>query len=104
MNDKPLVDRYGGFFRSREKLNLSEAKVPPRLRPFLMWAAYWGVSDDIDREMLREEAPAEAIEELRALISTIDVDLNDWLAGPAADQSSPSAEYVAFSAMRMASF
>jgi hypothetical protein len=43
MNDTPLVDRYGRFFRSREKLNLSEAKVPPRLRPFLMWVANQGL-------------------------------------------------------------
>ena len=102
--DLPLVERYGGFFRTREKLKLSEGKVPPKLRPYMMWAAYWGVSDDIDREKLRDEAPADAIDELREVIATIDQDLNEWLAGPAADESSPSEEYIAFSAMRMASF
>ena len=103
MNDVPLQDRYGGFFRTRGKLELSVERVPSNLLPFVEWAAYWGVSDDIDREKLRDEAPAEAIDDLREVIAKIDDDLNAWLAGPAAEEPYPTQEYIAFSAMRMVS-
>jgi uncharacterized protein YegJ (DUF2314 family) len=102
--DTKLADRYGGFFRDKPKLQLSPAKVPPSLRPYIDWAAYWGVSDDYDREDLRKHAPREALEELQKLVDQIDDDLNEWLAGPAAAEDPPTEEYVAFSAMRMVAY
>jgi hypothetical protein len=36
------------------------------------------------------------------VVSDIDDQLDDWLAGDEAKSDSPSAEYIAFSAMRMA--
>ena len=102
MNVSRLEDRYGGFFRGRPKLQLSPGKVPLDLRPYIDWAAYWGVSDDIDREVLLKDAPEEALKDLRNVVDQIHDDLNEWLAGPAANAEPPSAEYIAFSAMRLA--
>lgn len=54
---------------------------------------------------MREDRIAKAApEELAALtaINRYEDELDDWLAGPEADSPAPSAEYIAFSAMRMA--
>lgn len=66
MQNTSLKERYDGFFRYRSKLSLREENVPLRLRPYIEWASYWGISDDIDRELLLEDAPKQAINDLRA--------------------------------------
>jgi len=50
------------------------------------------------------EAPDEVKKNLKATIMEFDHSLDDWLAGPEADSPTPSKEYIAFSAMRMAAY
>jgi hypothetical protein len=93
---------YPKFLSSAHVQSLDPDRVPEVLREYIPFAAVWGIADDLERESLVERAPDEAKDDLAALIERIDDDLDQWLAGPEADSPNPSAEYVAFSAMRMA--
>jgi hypothetical protein len=97
-----LQRRYGHFFKCRT-VPLDEKKVPPALRSLIPYAEIWGVGDDIDRCLLVERAPPPAKADLLALIGEFNPQFDEWLAGPEADSPfNLSAEYVAFSNMRMA--
>lgn len=96
-----LKRRYGEFFRPRT-VPLDEKKVPPALRSLIPYAEVWGVKDDVDRCLLAEGAPPVAKADLLALIGEFNPQFDAWLAGPEADSRPLSAEYVAFSNMRMA--
>ena len=93
---------YPEFLSSVHLQPLDPDHVPEVLREYIPFAAVGGIADDLERESLVERAPDEAKEDLVALIERIDDELDRWLAGPEADNPTPSAEYVAFSAMRMA--
>jgi len=99
-----LKEKYDDFFLSREVSQLSEENVPVLLRPYIPYAAFWGIADDIDRESLVQRAPKEVLDDLRATITVIDPLLNEWLGGEEADKDPPSEEYIAFSAMRLAAW
>ncbi|HYV44808.1 MAG TPA: hypothetical protein VFA20_08105 [Myxococcaceae bacterium] len=96
-----LERRYGEFFE-RRTVPLDAKKVPPAFRSLILYAEIWGVKDDIDRGLLVEGAPPAAKADLLALGGEFDAPLDAWLAGPEAESSPLSAEYVAFSNMRMA--
>lgn len=96
-----LQKRYGGFFECRT-VPLDEKKVPSAFRPLIPYAEIWGVSDDGYRGELVEGAPPTAKADLLALGSEYDRQFDPWLAGPEADSRPLSAEYLAFSNMRMA--
>lgn len=96
-----LQRRYGNFYSRRTALD--PARVPAPLRPLVPYAEVWGVTDDVEREELVEASPPVARQDLLELIATYDPQFDAWLAGPEAD-SPPSPEYLAFSAMRMASY
>jgi hypothetical protein len=93
---------YGTFFERGAKIPLDKTKVPADVWPLLPYAEFWGVTDDWTRETLVSAASAEVRENLKAAIVAFDDALDQWLAGPEAQGSAPSAEYIAFSAMRMA--
>lgn len=97
-----MRDSYGAFVDSVTLVELDPNKVPGNLVPYLPYAALWGVTDDLEREQRVENAPAEAKQDLVKTVQLIDDLLDDWLAGDEANANTPSAEYVAFSAMRMA--
>ena len=99
---RQMVARYPEFVESCQPRHLDASQVPPGVREYIPYAELWGVVDDLERELRVERAPAAALEDLADLIARIDDDLDDWLAGPEADNPAPSSEYVAFSAMRMA--
>lgn len=92
---------YGEFFQLRT-VPLDEKKVPPALRSLIPYAEIWGVKDDVERCLLVERAPTAAKADLLALIGEFNPQFDKWLAGPEADSLPLSAEYVAFSNMRMA--
>lgn len=97
-----LQKRYGGFFE-RRTVPLDEKKVPLAFRPLIPYAEIWGVSDDGFRDELVEGAPPVAKADLLALGRKYDNQFDPWLAGPEADSPYDlSAEYLAFSNMRMA--
>jgi hypothetical protein len=94
--------RYGSFYNSSPTLKLAGERVPEKFRPLIPYAEFWGISDDRLREGLVTRAPAEALQNLKAVVGAFDNALDEWLAGPEADEPDPSDEYVAFTALRMA--
>ncbi len=70
----------------------------------LPYAEFWGIADDWTREDLVKSAPPGARENLKQVVAAFDNAMDEWLAGPEADASDPSDEYIAYSAMRMAAY
>ena len=95
---------YGSFYDSGPKIRLDRNKVPERFWPLLPYAEFWGIPDDSTREMLVRKASPQVQRDLKKIVAAIDNDLDEWLAGPEADEPNPSDEYIAFSAMRMAAY
>ncbi|MFN9373327.1 MAG: hypothetical protein ACK6D3_15705 [Planctomycetaceae bacterium] len=83
-------------------LSLRADKVPEGLRKLIPLAERWGISDDILREEARRQASSAELEYLKAVILNFDDALDEWLAGPEAMLPTQSAEYLAFSNLRMA--
>jgi hypothetical protein len=81
---------------------LNPENVPASLRKLIPLAEKFGISDDLDREILVRASSAHDIELLKKAIIDHDDELDLWLVGEEASSSNPSDEYVAFSAMRMA--
>jgi hypothetical protein len=94
--------KYGLVAANRPVIHLNPENVPEALRHLIPYAELWGVSDDLVRDDMVRLAPREAIDELKRLVAQHDDLLDEWLAGPEADGPEFSAEYTAFSAMRMA--
>ena len=78
------------------------AGVPAGLRHLIPLAERFGVTDDVQWERLISAALPAELARLKAAVAASDDDLDAWLAGPEAEGPSYSAEYLAFSAMRMA--
>jgi hypothetical protein len=93
---------YGSFVDNVPVLKLDPLKVPEGLVAYIPYAALWGIADDLEREQLVSQAPEAARTDLARTIQLIDGQLDEWLAGDEARSPTPSPEYVAFSAMRMA--
>ncbi len=102
LSAEDMQHRYGTFYESSPRIRLDERKVPEQCRPLLPYAEFWGIADDWMRQDLVDEAPREAKENLRGVVAGFDSALDEWLAGPEADNVNPSDEYIAFAAMRMA--
>lgn len=81
---------------------LEPSRVPLPLRHLIPYAQIWGVADDTLRSLVLRQASQDARADLKRVVASADDLLDEWLAGPDADGQSPSDEYVAFSAMRMA--
>lgn len=96
-----LKRRYGNFFERRTE-PLDEQKVPRPFQPLIPYAEIWGVKDDGYRDELVEDAPSAAKADLLALGDEYDNQFDPWLAGPESYSRNPSAEYLAFSNMRLA--
>ena len=101
-SEDEICRRYGSFYNKAILLVLDKQKIPAALWPLIPYAAFWGVSNDLDRENLVEKAPREILDNLVGVVRAFDDELDHWLAGAEAEIANPSAEYVAFSAMRMA--
>ncbi|WP_377165038.1 hypothetical protein [Prosthecobacter fluviatilis] len=97
-----LQQHYGNFHELSPKAEFDPADVPDELVPLIPYAAFWGLSDDLDRENLVEAATPEITANLKLVIRENDDAIDAWLAGPLADKPPFSAAYIAFSAMRMA--
>lgn len=94
--------KYGLVAENRPTIRLHPENVPEPLRHLIPLAELWGVSDDLIRADMVRKAPRAAVDDLRRIIEEHDDVLDDWLAGPEARGPKYSAEYTAFSAMRMA--
>jgi hypothetical protein len=104
LSAEQMKRRYGSFYDNSPKSHLDPRKVPERYWPLLAYAEFWGIADDLTREILVEQAPADVQHNLREVVAAFDSALDEWLAGPEAHNPHPSDEYVAFSAMRMAAY
>jgi hypothetical protein len=93
---------YGDFYHRSPKVDLDRTKVPRTFWPLLPYAEFWGIADDVTREILVDEASAAVQQNLKQVVSVFDTALDEWLAGPEADNPYPSDEYIAYSAMGMA--
>jgi hypothetical protein len=102
LNATQMRERYGSFYHSGSKLQLDRGRIPEQFWPLIPYAEHWGASDDWTREDLIESAPVEVLQNLKHVVAEFDNAMNEWLAGPEADDRPPSEEYVAYTAMRMA--
>jgi len=93
------------YYRPGEEpplLRLSPENVPESLRNLISLAERWGISDDtLRRESIKNASRAD-VDELQRTVTQFDDELDAWLAGPDAASAHHSAEYLAFSNMRMA--
>lgn len=85
--------RYGAFF-SRRTRPLDPSRVPLALQSLPPYAEIRGISDDIRRDRLVENAPSVAKADLLALIPKFNKQFDAWLAGPEADAGEWSDEYI----------
>jgi hypothetical protein len=102
LSTEQMKQLYGSFYERSPKVRLDRRKVPEKFWPLLPYAEFWGVSDDWTREDLVKHAPADAQQNLKRVVAAFDTELDEWLAGPEADDHHPSDEYIAFVAMGMA--
>lgn len=99
---KHMRASYGNFLDRATLVELDPSKVPEGLVAYVPYAALWGITDDLEREQCVVRAPDEARKDLVRTVQLIDDQLDEWLGGDEANANSPSTEYIAFSAMRMA--
>jgi hypothetical protein len=98
----PDIDDVPGLSYRRPRRPPFLRALLENLRHLIPYAELWGVNDDLIRDDMVRSAPREALEDLKRLVERHDDLLDEWLAGPEADVASPSTEYLAFTAMRMA--
>jgi hypothetical protein len=94
--------KYGLTAENRPIIRLDPATIPEPLRHLIPLAERFGISDDLIRAAYMDKTPLADVEELRRVVQEHDALLDEWLAGPAAEGPTFSAEYIAFSCMRMA--
>jgi hypothetical protein len=78
---------------------LDPSKVPVPLHALIPWVERFGVSDDVVRETLLDQANEEERSNARSAFAAHEAALMDWLAGPEANERPLSREYIAFSAL-----
>lgn len=82
-------------------VELDARRVPPALGELLPLARRWGIGDDGYRSAAVEAATPAERTEIVAAVDRLDAALDEWLVGPAADDS-PTREYVALTCLTMA--
>jgi hypothetical protein len=92
---------YGLTAENRPTIRLDPARVPEPLRHLIPLAERFGISDDLIRADVVAKTPAAELDALRAAVQAHDEAFDEWLAGPEASGPAFSAEYIAFSALRM---
>lgn len=98
-----IRQKYGAFFNQSSRIDFDESKVPKSLRKLIPYAVFWGISDDLERENLAEQAPENLKVDLKKIIRENDDELDKWLARPESQYKNLSDAYIAFSALRMVS-
>jgi hypothetical protein len=93
---------YGEFYDCSLKLQLDRRRIPEKFWPLLPYAEFWGLADDSLRENLVRHACPDVQQNLKQVVAVFDNAMDDWLAGPEANGTTFSDEYIAYSAMRMA--
>jgi hypothetical protein len=94
--------KYGLTAENRPIIRLDPEMVPVSLRPLIPLAETYGVGDDLIRQDVVAKSSSSEVEEMRRLVSAHNDQFDEWLAGPEAAGPKYSAEYVAFTCLRMA--
>lgn len=94
--------KYGLTTENRPWIRLDPRKVPESLRSLVSLAELFGISDDLIRADVFAKIPPGELTAMRAVVAAHDDVLDEWLAGPEADEPEFSNEYIAFSCLRMA--
>jgi len=84
-------------------MNLQKKNIPESLWGIIELAEYWGISDDSERIEQIENASYDKRIELKKAADKYEDCLDMWLGGVESQGLNFSNEYIAFSAMRMAS-
>ena len=93
--------KYGLYAENRPTIRLDPVRVPEVLRHLIPLAEQFGVTDDLIREDIVAKTPPEVLAAMRAAVLPLGNAFNEWLAGPEADGPEFSAEYIAFSCLRL---
>ena len=94
--------KYGLTAENRPTITLDPAKIPKALQHLVPLAEQFGIGDDLIREDVLAKTPASEIETMRRAVEAQADAFDEWLAGPEADGSALSEEYIAFTCLRMA--
>lgn len=82
---------------------IDPGRLPLELQTLLPLLDEWAIADDMDRSLKVEHASPYELRDLVARVDAVDQDtLYGWLAGPEAQSSRPSAEYLAITCLTMA--
>ena len=73
---------YGRFYDRGAKQHLDRRNVPEKFWPLLPYAEFWGIADDLTREILVKEAPADVQHNLKPAVAVFD-NANGRMAGGA---------------------
>lgn len=99
---RELMERFGFTAQNRPTITLDPENVPEALRVLIPYAEAWGISDDLIRGDVLDQASPEALSDLVATVGSHDEALNTWLGGSEASSEQPTEAYIAFSALVMA--
>lgn len=94
--------QYGLIAENRQSLALDCSNVPAPLRGLIPLAEEFGIGDDLIRHDLVAKCDPSILADMRNAVFAHDDELDAWLAGPAANGPTFSAEYIAFTCLRMA--
>jgi hypothetical protein len=102
LDDSRMRTVYGQFFSQSSQVDFNSEDVLHSLRVLIPYARFWGLTDDVRRELLVKSAPLLIRKNLKEVVARFDDNLDEWLAGEEAHARNPSNAYLAFSSMRMA--
>jgi hypothetical protein len=103
LNAEQMKQMYGDFYNQSPRVTLNRSKILATLLPLIDYAQFWGIPDEVPRDTLVSEAPTEVQRNLKEVVTAFDAILDEWLVQPEKTEETMSIEYVAYTALRMAS-
>ncbi len=97
-----MRQRHGLTAENRPHIVLDASAVPEPLRALVPLAQQFGVSDDLIRADIVAKTPDAELHAMREAVAASADAFDEWLAGPEVAGPTFSAEYLAFSCLRMA--
>jgi hypothetical protein len=94
--------KYGLSAEHRPTISLDPTKIPVALRHLIALAEQFGIGDDLIRADVLAKIPPAEVKAMRQLVAAHTDAFDEWLAGPESKGPHFSAEYIAFSCLRMA--
>lgn len=98
---RELKDAFGFTAKNRPTIKLNPENLPEALHPLIPVAEAWGISDDLIRGDVIDQASPEALREFVATIRENEDLIYGWLGDPEVYLHSHSEEFYAFTAMML---